>query len=80
MARSRDEAPAAWGQAMWQVQPRWLRILAVVVMFPSWLVMAALLLGGQTDGRAFMVALTVFAAIGGMELIYVAKAYWKHEI
>ena len=80
MAGRQDETSATWGQALWQVQPRWLRLLAVAIMFPSWLVMAFLILEGRTDGRAFVIALTIFALIGGAELAFVAKAYWRHEI
>ena len=79
MKRSQNETSTTWGQAMWQAQPRWLRALAIVVMFPAWLVMALLFLERRTESLSFIAALTVFSIIGGMELLFVAKAYWRHE-
>ena len=80
MTDSRDEPSTSWGKAIWAAQPRWLRALAATVMFPSWLVIALLIFEGKTDGRAFVVALTAFAAIGGMQLVFVARAVCRNEI
>lgn len=80
MTRSQDDTPRTWGQALWQVQPRWLRMLAVIVVLPSWLVMGFFILQGNTESRAFMAAVVAFVVIGGLELAFVAKAYWKNEI
>ena len=67
-------------ELLWTVQPRWVKLLAGFVMLPAWLLMAFCIFMDKTDQAPFNVAAGLFVAIGAVELICIARAFWRMDI
>jgi hypothetical protein len=68
------------GELLWNVQPRWVKLLASFMMLPAWGLMAVCMFRGTTDQTPFKVALSLFVAVGVVELACIARAFWRTDI
>ena len=72
--------PQTLDQAHWAVQPRWAKIVTVVVAIPSFLY----LLFGPNEGPLAMtletVALGGFIAVCILQMIFVFRGHWRMDI
>jgi hypothetical protein len=64
----------------WAVQPYWVKALTIIVAVPAWLVVAYNIMSDYPDDRVVRVAGAMFMAVCLLQLTFVARAYWRHDI
>jgi hypothetical protein len=80
VARFSNRQPQTLGAAYWAVQPRWVRVLVVLVMLPAWLVLAFGVFTGGLPSAVENAAIALFVCVGVIELGYLARAYWRLDL
>lgn len=64
----------------WAVQPYWVKALTIIVAVPAWFVVFFDILSDNPDDRVIRVAGIMFMAVCFLQLVFVARAYWRHDI
>jgi hypothetical protein len=80
MSDEDEKEPQTLNQAHWWVQPRWVKILTVVVAIPSWLYLCFGTDVDPTETVPGKVALGGFISVCILQMIFVFRGYWRMDI
>ena len=65
---------------LWQVQPRWVKALTLLIAVPAWLVFVTSIFFGTLGGTLQTIAFSVFAAVALLQLVFVVRAFWRMDL
>ena len=75
-----EDEPQTLSEAHWWVQPRWVKVMSVVIGVPSFLYLS--FSGGHDPLETPLEAASFigFALVAAVQMIFVLRAYWRMDI
>ena len=65
----------------WNCQPLWVKLITVTVAIPAWLVFASIgVVRGDIGSPYADGAAVIFASVAILQMIFVGRALWRHDI
>ncbi len=77
---SDDDNLSSFRDGHWRVQPKWVKALTVGVAIPAWLVLMTGVFTGNIGCTLNTAAFISFAAVAGLQLAFVFRAYWRMDL
>ncbi len=77
---SEDDDLLSFKDGHWRVQPKWVKVLTLGVALPAWLVFMTSLFAGNIGGTLQTAAFIAFAAVVGLQMAFVFRAYWRMDL
>jgi hypothetical protein len=75
-----DEDLYSLRDGLWQVQPRWVKALTLLIAVPAWLVFVTSIFAGTLGGTLQTIAFSAFAAVALLQLAFVVRAFWRVDL
>jgi Ca2+/H+ antiporter len=79
MQDGRDDL-SLFNNGHWKAQPRWVKLLTILVGLPAWLVLMAAVFNDNINATVETVALGAFVATCLLQAPFVFRAYWRTEL
>lgn len=65
---------------LWEVQPKWVKALALFLMFPAWILLITSTFFEKVPVVISTIAFIIFILVGIIELVFVAAALVRNDI
>lgn len=75
-------ASEMWSRSSWQLFPRWLKVLTLLVALPAWLGFAAMIVTGSIfeHETATLTLFGIFAFVAVCQTAFMARAAWRNDL
>jgi len=75
-----DDIGSNASSSYWKIQPTWAKWIIILFGVPAWIILGFCIFMGRLDQTVITACVSVIVGVAALQAVFVARAYWNHEI